>query len=315
MTRMLMFLVSALAVATAAPDDGATPSSVLVNVNGEPLTRGQADREVELRIGAAEQARLDPARLRMLRDQTRQLVVEQFATRQALLAEAERQGIEAVPSAVEKRWKDARKGDTGPWSPEDMLRIRLIGLDRTRDDVVAGVRIGALLKSVMDAPVEVGEADIEAYRAKHADTLDLPAKAQVKQIFLPVEENAGAEGKAAKRREIDAVRARLLQGESFADMPGAVRGGAALPVRRDEMALLPSLADLIFSIPTNTVSPVFETDYGYHLVQVISRREAGTPAAAEWMPAVEREKQADRLRRFVEDVRRRSESESRGRQP
>ena len=287
--------------------------AVQVVVNGRAMTRGSVDREVELRIGS-DRDRLSPARLAALRRDTRASVVGEFVNRCALLAEADRQTIEADSNAVEARWRYVASGRPARWSSADILRIHLIGLDRTRADVTESVRIDALLNALMESDVEVSAGDIQQYREDHAEHLTSADTAVAQQIFIPVATNASAEVRAAKRQRTERMRAELLEGEAFdrvaerysAGAVNAWHGGALGPVKRGELPLR-RVEEALFSAATNTVGPVIESEAGYHIVKVISREKGRTPGDDEIKGAVDQQKRSARLRRFIDALKKQSE--------
>jgi parvulin-like peptidyl-prolyl isomerase len=57
-------------------------------------------------------------------------------------------------------------------------------------------------------------------------------------------------------------------------MVSATRGGDLGFFAKEEM--VPAFANVAFSIAPNTISEVVKTDFGYHIIMVTDRNEAGT---------------------------------------
>ncbi|MEN8253950.1 MAG: peptidylprolyl isomerase [Verrucomicrobiota bacterium] len=282
------------------------PEEVLVAVNDSELTRGEAGDEVELRI-ASDRDRLEPDRLAKLRQITQESVSREFVNRMLLLEEAGRRGIKADPAVVEVRWKSVQSAAAPQWSPSDILRIHLIGLDRTRSDVEEGVRIDALLATVMTADIDVTDADIEQYKAENADTLLNPDTVKAEQLFILVSGDADTETKAEKRKLAESVHARLLAGEAFERVAGdysdaEVRyAGATRSIRRGEPSSR-KMDGTLFSMETNTVSPLLELEGGFYAARVVSREEGRMPDNGVLRSAVEQQERAARLDRFMKEL-------------
>lgn len=81
------------------------------------------------------------------------------------------------------------------------------------------------------------------------------------------------------RQKLEDIRAKLLQGARFADLartysddPGSARQGGDLGwVTPGEM--VPEFEAVMRKTPLNTLSPVFQSPYGWHLLQVTGTRE------------------------------------------
>jgi peptidyl-prolyl cis-trans isomerase SurA len=97
---------------------------------------------------------------------------------------------------------------------------------------------------------------------------------EVKQI----KSNASETSKKAALTLIESYRQRVLKGESMSDMaikysedPGSAKNGG----RYDSIAkgqMVPEFEKVAFSLKPNEISQVFETQYGYHFVQLIARK-------------------------------------------
>ncbi|MEN7973622.1 MAG: peptidylprolyl isomerase, partial [Verrucomicrobiota bacterium] len=282
------------------------PEEVLVAVNDSVLTREDADGEVELRI-ASDRDHLDQERLAELEEITREKVSREFVNRKILLEEADRRGIKSDPAVVEERWQSVQSGAAPRLLSTDILRIHLIGQDRTRSDVEEGVRIDALLTAVMTADVDVTDADIEQYKKENSETLKNPDRVNAQQFFIPVPRDADAEIKAAKRELADSVHARLLAGAEFSQIveespdSGIRYTDASHSITRGEFSLK-SLEDLLFTHEINKVGPVVESEFGFHIVKVVSREKGRMPDDGVLRGAVEQQKRSARLHQFMKGL-------------
>jgi peptidyl-prolyl cis-trans isomerase SurA len=84
--------------------------------------------------------------------------------------------------------------------------------------------------------------------------------------------------KLATKEKIEEIRKRILNGEDFtvlavlySEDPGtAMKGGELGFFSRNEM--VPEFSAAAFKLKEGEVSPVVETDFGYHIIQLIERR-------------------------------------------
>lgn len=86
------------------------------------------------------------------------------------------------------------------------------------------------------------------------------------------------QNKLEAREKIEGIRNRIIKGESFATLavlysedPGsALKGGELGFFSRNDM--VPEFSATAFRLNEGEVSPIVETDFGYHIIQLIERR-------------------------------------------
>ena len=113
------------------------------------------------------------------------------------------------------------------------------------------------------------------------------------RVLVMVPETATPEQKAAKKKAIDAARARVAKGEDFLKGGDGCLGGPLLGPARRRHRLLSSAAR---TSPASTrwpsaskigvLSPVFETPLGYQFLKVTETRPAGVLALDDARPAI-----------------------------
>jgi peptidyl-prolyl cis-trans isomerase D len=139
----------------------------------------------------------------------------------------------------------------------------------------------------VEVPEEAGQALLEADpdRIREAydsrrDEFDKPEEVRARHILIRIDPEAGDEGKAQARGEIDGIRAQLLEGADFEDLalersadPGSKdKGGDLGFFARGHM--VKAFEDVAFSIEPGVLSEVVETSFGFHLIQVEEKRPA-----------------------------------------
>jgi peptidyl-prolyl cis-trans isomerase D len=141
------------------------------------------------------------------------------------------------------------------------------------------VRIGmsAVLPrtAVADSAVPVSDAEVEAYYAAHRDDLERPAQAWLSYVAAP--RFLAASDTAAALARAQAVRAEIQGGAPFAEVAAressdevsAAQGGSLGTFARG--AMVRAFDSVAFSLPLNTLSEPFATQFGYHVVEVTAR--------------------------------------------
>jgi len=129
---------------------------------------------------------------------------------------------------------------------------------------------------IPDSEVEVTNAEIQAYYRGHEEDFQTPATAEVKYVALtkaPLQEDTTAARNLARE-----IRQEIIGGADFAevakressDQATAEEGGELGMVARGQM---PAAFDSVaFSAPLNQIPEPVQTPFGFHVLQVESRR-------------------------------------------
>ncbi|MEJ0090356.1 MAG: peptidylprolyl isomerase [Limisphaerales bacterium] len=133
--------------------------------------------------------------------------------------------------------------------------------------------------------ITVSDADVTNFYAAHPADFEQPETVHVRHILLftidpTTQAPLSAEQIQANRKEIEGILKRVKAGEDFAKLaeqysqdPGSkVKGGELPPFGRGQM--VPQFEAAAFSMPTNTVSDVITTDFGFHIIKVLDKAPA-----------------------------------------
>jgi len=166
-----------------APD----PSEVLVEVNGNKLTRGETMRQVRLRLGGPPPADMPTGRADKIREITISQVIDQFVKRTLLLSEADRLNIIATEDEIRKGLEIIKAQAPRNSVPSGALTDGHADSDSLRNEVIIGIRIDKLLAKVLPEPT-VADGDVEDILAAARSNLSadeknsLPSRERVTEI-------------------------------------------------------------------------------------------------------------------------------------
>jgi peptidyl-prolyl cis-trans isomerase SurA len=134
------------------------------------------------------------------------------------------------------------------------------------------------MQSTITADILLSPKDVKRYfDTIKPDMLPLvPSSLQVAQLMIEPEYSAFS--KEFARGTLLDVRARLLKGESFERLaklysqdPGSkVEGGLLPEFSRGDM--VPAFEREAYKLKPDSLSPVFESDFGYHIIKLVSRK-------------------------------------------
>lgn len=124
--------------------------------------------------------------------------------------------------------------------------------------------------------IEVTDAEVREYYRAHQESFEVPAQVDVKYVALtkaPLLEDT-----VAARERAEEIRREILEGAEFgtvarresADEGSASEGGDLGTFARGQM--VPAFDSVAFSAPLNRVLEPIQTSFGFHVVEVLSRR-------------------------------------------
>jgi len=132
------------------------------------------------------------------------------------------------------------------------------------------------------AKAKIADGDVRADYDAHAADYTRPEQRHVRHILFKIPAAASAADKASARELAASVLARAQKGEDFAGMArsmsqdqlSATQGGELNWFGRGEM--VKPFEDAAFATAPGQFAPVVESDFGFHVMQVLEARAAGT---------------------------------------
>ena len=111
------------------------------------------------------------------------------------------------------------------------------------------------------------------------DKLNVPDEVKASHILIKVGEKATAEEKQKAKEKIDALRTRAMSGEDFAKLAkensedaSSSNGGDLGYFKKGDM--VKPFEDTAFGLEKDQISPVIETQFGYHVIKVTDKKAA-----------------------------------------
>jgi peptidyl-prolyl cis-trans isomerase D len=129
---------------------------------------------------------------------------------------------------------------------------------------------------VPDSAVPLSDAEINAYYKAHLDEFERPATAYLSFVALP--RRTTAADTAAARARADTLRAEIAGGAPFADVARRESADSASAAHGGDLgewtrgAMDAAFDSAAFKLPLNTISQPVLSSFGYHLIEVTSRK-------------------------------------------
>jgi len=289
------------AVQAASNDAGKAPvpqqeapaaSEPIVTVEGETLTTdmaGQIARQMAQREGVPPQ--MIDAFMQQAGDQLQERATQQFIDEvlvRKALAESE---IEVSDEDVDEGMDRLSQQLPGDMSLDQFAEARGTTVDSIREEVTMNERFQKLYDEKTAGVEEATEDDVAEFYAENTERFATKENVTARHILIQVEDGATEEARAEAKAEAEAIRQKLAEGADFAalaqaesDCQSKQQGGNLGTFGRGQM--VPAFEEVAFAQEIGEISPVVETQFGYHIIEVTGREAASTQTLDEVSGAI-----------------------------
>lgn len=269
------------APAPAAPGVEVAPDAVVARVEGTVITGEMLNQQLNALIQQYSM-QIPPEQLQQLRPMLRQQAVESLINQDLLLREALRQEITPTEEEIEAQIEEIIAQFPSRAAFESQMGMAGMTMDVLREDIRRNLKIQKLVEDQFPPDIEATDEEIEAFYFENTEQFEQPEQVEASHILIQLTPGETEEARAAKVEQLEALRERIEEGEDFADLAreasedvgSAERGGHLGFFGRGQM--IPAFEEAAFALEPGELSDVVETQFGYHLIRVSDRRDAGT---------------------------------------
>ncbi len=270
-------------VAPPPPDPGVAvaPDAVVARVEGTVITGEMLNQQLNALIQQYSM-QIPPEQLQQLQPMLRQQAVESLINQNLLLREALRQGIAPTGQDIDDQIEEIIAQFPSRAEFESQLGMAGMTLDVLREDIRQNLKIQKLVEEQFPPDLEATDEEIEAFYFENPEQFEQPEQIEASHILIQLTLGETEEARAAKLAQLQALRERIEAGEDFAelareaseDIGSAERGGDLGFFGRGQM--IPEFEEEAFALEPGELSDVVETQFGYHLIRVSDKRDAGS---------------------------------------
>lgn len=304
----------------AKPADTSKMPDVVCQVNGKKITKddliNQA-RQMQAQMAQATRGQQVPA----LDDAFYKQILDGMIAQTLLLQDAQAQGVQVGDEELKPQLAALR----GRFPDEAAYKKALEQEGLTEKELQEKLRQEAVIQKYVGTKVfsEVAVTDQAAreFYDKNQDKMQRPERAHLRHILIRAEPNAAAADKQKARDKAEDLLKRIQGGEDFAklaaensDDPGSkVRGGDLSWMARGQT--VPPFEKAAFALTKpNDLSDVVETQFGYHIIQLVEREAASAVPFEEARPRItqmlQQRQAGERLQARVEDLKKKGKVET-----
>ena len=228
-------------------------------------------------------------------------VVSSLIVNSLLNDEMEKRKIKATKEEIEEAEKEIVSKFGSKEQFEQILKANGVTYSAFKKDLQEQIKMKKYVDSI--AMVSIGDAVAKKYYDENIDKFKYPKSVRASHILIAaninsIKEKIKAENKDMPEEEVEAkaqeqiqekyekakeIQAKLkknpkdfakLAKENSDDAVSALKGGDLGFFAKEQM--VEPFANAAFALAPNTISDVVKTDYGYHIIMVTDRKEAGT---------------------------------------
>jgi len=159
---------------------------------------------------------------------------------------------------------------------------------------------------------DIAQALIEDYYHNHQDEFTRPEQVQARHILLKVPSNVSSEREAEIRAQAEALLQQLRDGADFAKLAQEHSEDTATAENGGDLGVFPQgqmvapFDEAVFALEVGALSEPVRTTFGYHLIRLDDKIEAGTKPLEEVKGEIEtklrQEREKEAALAFVDDI-------------
>jgi len=272
------------AAPTQTPDPAAVlpavPTNLIAEVDGKKLTQGQLDAEVQKRLTQLKD-QIPADRLQQVKERVRKQMIDDFVIRMLLTDELNRRKITVTEQEVGEAVERLKNSLPQNMSLEELMRKNQVNREQMNEQIRFGLQINKLVLATAEGKAKPTEKEISAFYQKNKAKLKVPESIRVRHILVGKKPEDDDKARAEKRDKAENIRKQILGGADFAevarnqsDCPSKQAGGDLGTFVRGQM--VKPFEDAAFSQKKDEIGPVVETDFGYHIIQVLEKNSSRT---------------------------------------
>lgn len=265
---------------------GASPD-VAATVNGRPIYYSEVDKAYQTQFpGKVEGENADQVQLRRLE------VLRSLIDNELMLQRAEKAGLIATDADVDARLNELK----APYTKEEFdkqLNQWGLRLDELKARIRKDESVKKLFNKDITSKINITDADVANFYNANRGSFNLPEpQVHMAQILVTprpdpnvhnLKNDKAANDEEAKRK-IQAIEARLKQGEDFAMIAQNYSEDPATTPNGGDLGFLPEssldktspeLKKLVLSLEPGQMSPIIHDGEGYRILKMMSREPAG----------------------------------------
>lgn len=252
---------------------------VVAKVNGQAISKKELLTGAQLvQMQAAQRGQQVPPTANFYRQVLNELIAISLLTQ-----DAKAQGVKATELEVQQFISSRKQSFPSEEAYKQALAKSGITEDTLRQQAREQLAVQKYVKTKLIQNINVSDQATRDFYEKNKAQISQPERVHARHILIAVKPNAPAADKENARKKAEDLLQRIKGGEDFAklaqensdDTGSKPLGGDLSWFGRGQM--VPPFEAATFALQKpNDLSPVVETPFGYHIIQLLERQQAST---------------------------------------
>jgi peptidyl-prolyl cis-trans isomerase C len=251
-------------------------SGIAVEVDGAKMTKNQLEDDLQKKV-ATLKGQIPAENLENARTEIRRGLVDEFVVRTLLNREINRRRVTANEKEIAEILDTMKAQLPAGTTLEELFRKNKIDAAAMREEIGLNIQIKKLTMAELGSKAKTTDKEVADFYMKNQEKFKQPESVHARHILIAKTPADTDKIKAGKKNKAEEMRKKLLAGADFADLaaknsdcPSKQNGGDLGSFARGQM--VKPFEDAAFSQQKNAIGPVVETDFGFHIIQVLEHR-------------------------------------------
>lgn len=239
-------------------------------------------------------------------------ILDNMIGRELLKQQAAKEGIKADDAETNAQIEMLKKKFGSEQDYQDALKKMNVTEQTIKEQFSSELVMRKLIDKEVADKITLGPNDAKDFYDKNPEIFKTPEMIRASHILVKVDEKATPEEKAKALEKIKDIQKKVQGGADFAelakevsDCPSKEKGGDLGFFQKGQM--VPAFETAALALKQGQVSDIVETEFGYHLIKLTDKKDAGTMAFDEMKPRIEQhiksEKVSEQLTQYMDGLR------------
>jgi peptidyl-prolyl cis-trans isomerase C len=266
------------AVPPAVSGKTADDSGIAVEVDGVKMMKAQLNSEMQQKLTMLK-GQVPAERLEQAKAEIRKGLIDEFVMRTLLSKEVAAKKVTASEKEIAEMLDGMKAQLPAGKTMDDLMKQNGIDITKMREEIGMNIKMDKLVMQELGGKVKVSDKEISDFYEKNKEKFMKPESVHARHILVAKVPEDTDKTKADKKAKAEDLQKKLLAGADFADLaaknsdcPSKQNGGDLGTFARGQM--VKPFEDAAFSQQKNAIGPVVETDFGFHIIQVLEHQTA-----------------------------------------
>jgi peptidyl-prolyl cis-trans isomerase C len=260
----------------AAPEKKSDTAGIAVEVDGVKMTKAQLNTELQKKLTMLK-GQIPADKLEQAKSEIRKALVDEFVMRNLLNRELDAKKITVSDKEIGAIMEEMKSQLPAGVTMDELVKKNKIDMAKMREDVGMNIKINKLIEQSLGGKIKVADKETADFYEKNKDKFTKPETVHARHILVSKVPEDTEKTLAEKKAKAEDLRKKLQGGADFADLaaknsdcPSKQAGGDLGTFARGQM--VKPFEDAAYAQEKNAIGPVVETDFGFHIIQVLDHQ-------------------------------------------